>query len=343
MGLWTRFKADQRGATAVLFGLTVVPLVGLAGAAVDYSRASAARAALQTAADKTALNMVIARHNGRRLDFKALFKDALKDSAAASAVDEVVGQWLTADKEFRVTVSAQLDTTLFKVFQPKMAIGVAATALGQQELNKVTIEGANLSPEAADYNELSAYCYNGVTKTRLGPIDPETGKRTDFVKISDNSDAGVKAKPKNLDVTCGASENVSYLLKNVRWARNDPALQRTGETWRHYTDTTMETHGPNAGVPRYNTLHKDLIETIVCETKDKCRPKSQGGILPNNHETGRTPQVNAKACKPGQYLYLGWEDRPPGAGDSDRDYDDIRFTMRCPGTTAGPFSVRLTA
>ena len=29
-------------------------------------------------------------------------------------------------------------------------------------------------------------------------------------------------------------------------------------------------------------------------------------------------------------MYFGWEDRPPGFGSSDRDYDDIRLIVSCP-------------
>jgi Flp pilus assembly protein TadG len=50
-----RFKTDERGATAMLFGLAIVPLMGFAGAAIDYSRAASARTIMQKAVDGTAL------------------------------------------------------------------------------------------------------------------------------------------------------------------------------------------------------------------------------------------------------------------------------------------------
>ena len=50
-----RFLQDRRGAVAPMFGLLVVPMVGLAGAAVDYSRANSVRTAMQAALDATAL------------------------------------------------------------------------------------------------------------------------------------------------------------------------------------------------------------------------------------------------------------------------------------------------
>jgi len=44
----------------------------------------------------------------------------------------------------------------------------------------------------------------------------------------------------------------------------------------------------------------------------------------------RTPNREDRPCVPGKFMYFGWEDRPPGIGWSDEDYDDILFVMRCP-------------
>ncbi len=55
MGILSRFGTDQSGATATIFALTLVPILGIAGAALDYSRAASLQAALQSASDATAL------------------------------------------------------------------------------------------------------------------------------------------------------------------------------------------------------------------------------------------------------------------------------------------------
>jgi Flp pilus assembly protein TadG len=53
--MWSRFFADQHGGVAPIFALAIVPIIGLAGAAVDYSRAAAARSAMSAALDATGL------------------------------------------------------------------------------------------------------------------------------------------------------------------------------------------------------------------------------------------------------------------------------------------------
>ena len=52
---WSRFLADQRGGAVPMFTLAIVPIIGLVGASVDYSRGNAARTSMLAAIDATAL------------------------------------------------------------------------------------------------------------------------------------------------------------------------------------------------------------------------------------------------------------------------------------------------
>ena len=54
-GMLARFFKDHRGGVAPLLGLAIIPLMGFMGAAIDYGRANAMRAAMQSATDATAL------------------------------------------------------------------------------------------------------------------------------------------------------------------------------------------------------------------------------------------------------------------------------------------------
>jgi len=53
--LFGRFAAAEQGNIAVIFAITLIPLLSFVGAAVDYTRASRARSAMQAALDSTAL------------------------------------------------------------------------------------------------------------------------------------------------------------------------------------------------------------------------------------------------------------------------------------------------
>src|SRR5688572_7695222 len=51
----SRFGAAERGNVMITFALALIPMIGLVGAAVDYSRGNSAKAAMQSAVDATAL------------------------------------------------------------------------------------------------------------------------------------------------------------------------------------------------------------------------------------------------------------------------------------------------
>ena len=50
------FSKNEDGAVAIVFALALLPLMGLAGVALDYSRASMQRAELQGALDAASLS-----------------------------------------------------------------------------------------------------------------------------------------------------------------------------------------------------------------------------------------------------------------------------------------------
>jgi uncharacterized protein YegL len=54
--MWfSKFFRDERASALPIFGMAVIPIVAMVGGAIDYSRANAARSAMQSALDSTAL------------------------------------------------------------------------------------------------------------------------------------------------------------------------------------------------------------------------------------------------------------------------------------------------
>lgn len=71
----TRFGRDERGVVAMIFALALVPLLGLVGAAIDYSRSTTVRARLQSALDAAVLAAAVVQgtDEDRRTAFAAAF------------------------------------------------------------------------------------------------------------------------------------------------------------------------------------------------------------------------------------------------------------------------------
>src|SRR5262244_1556000 len=117
------FRQETSGATALTFGLSLIPLFGLVGCAVDYSRANAARTAMQAALDSTAL--MLAREVGStpltadQISQKAsdYFANLFKRPEAQNV--QVVSTFDPATNRMVIKASATIDTTVARVIGVK--------------------------------------------------------------------------------------------------------------------------------------------------------------------------------------------------------------------------------
>jgi hypothetical protein len=114
--LLRRFGRDERGNIAMIFGLTLVPMVGLAGAAVDYGRASQLRTKMSVASDAAVLAAVKAMGkpiNERRTIADATFAANIGyDSSLIGAVGTLtkINEWT-----YRYEVRAEYEYAIMKV------------------------------------------------------------------------------------------------------------------------------------------------------------------------------------------------------------------------------------
>lgn len=113
-----RFREDQRGNILMLFGLSLVPLIGVVGVAVDYSRASNARQALNAAIDSAAL---MAARDAQKLtdaQLTARINAWLKDNLPPEVQSEFTAATVTIDRTARtvkIVANADVPTTVARV------------------------------------------------------------------------------------------------------------------------------------------------------------------------------------------------------------------------------------
>ena len=113
------FGSANRGNVALVVGLTLVPAVGMTGAAIDYSRANSVKAGMQTALDATALMLakeaaVVGQAqvnvNAQKY-FKSMFSRPDIKNVTANAVYAPGGT-----SSLVVNASAQVPTAFVKMF-----------------------------------------------------------------------------------------------------------------------------------------------------------------------------------------------------------------------------------
>ncbi|WP_132255505.1 pilus assembly protein [Methylobacterium segetis] len=96
MPLWhARLRTDQRGNVAIMFGLSLLPVLAMTGAAIDYSQASLVRARLQAATDATALRLCQLPKATADADIRSKALTWMKSYMASDAVT-------LPDKDFKI-------------------------------------------------------------------------------------------------------------------------------------------------------------------------------------------------------------------------------------------------
>ncbi|TNC05448.1 hypothetical protein FF100_35655 [Methylobacterium terricola] len=335
---------DEGGAIAPLFGILLIPLIGMLGAAVDFGSAMRIRAIEQTVSDQTALLVADAETPAaasERFDFAR--QELVRKLGARSDQGgfQISGRWLDG-ANYRLTISTSMKTSFVHLLpgtSRAMDVGVSTTVIRVAPTYETKPPAlSQLSPEAADYNRLYFYCYSSSPERQK---EADAGRRG-ITPIADNATPATNYASQALP-TCGQNEAPSTMLRNVRNARTSPGKwdDKHQEVYEYYTDVVIDT-GSRAqtmnmkgfrvtnGTVRtaVDMRNNPIVETIVCDSLSACRSRSDGGVLPNSHVT-HDPATASVGCEEGKYMYYGWEDRPPNAG-SDRDYDDIRLLMSCP-------------
>lgn len=314
--------ADRKGAMAVAMAFMAVPLIGAVGVAIDYQRLITVRQFLQSELDAAAVGSAGAGRedeSGRWLERMRRLAGARFGADGWPATLELAGSW-RSDELYFAEATAAVDLTFLRLL-PGLpdAVEVAVASLARVQLPVLVYEEpelAELDPEAGDYNRLTAYCFD-----RAAARTPGESGRSQFTVIADNAGTAYEfSMPR-----CGPGEVMSYQLLNVRGARTQPALwdDPLRERYVYHTDTVILNDVEDHDLGGWN-----MLETVLCDSLEQCRPRSEGGIIPEGKE--RVPERAREACEPGKYMYYGWEDRPPGRGWTDRDYDDIRLVIGCP-------------
>jgi Flp pilus assembly protein TadG len=127
--LLRRFRADQRGASMIMFGLSIPVLVGIAGIAIDYSRAVGVKSRVQAAADEAALaSVAYLRNGGSTAAATTLAQNVFLSNFAGMGGNAFAVQpnFSVAGTQFTANVSVQgvINTTLGQV------LGVSALPAG---------------------------------------------------------------------------------------------------------------------------------------------------------------------------------------------------------------------
>jgi len=126
-----RFLQDRRGGITPMFALAILPVVGLTGAAIDYSRANSVRSAMQAAADSAALMLSkdASSLTASQLSSKATaYFNALFNRSEAMGLTVTPVYSTTGGSSLTITASATVNSSFMKLMgYPTLNIGTSST------------------------------------------------------------------------------------------------------------------------------------------------------------------------------------------------------------------------
>jgi Flp pilus assembly protein TadG len=122
------FRSDKSGNVVITFAIALIPVIGLTGAAVDYSRANSAKSAMQAATDAAAL---ILSKEAQSLDSGQLKAKALSyfnanfnhTDVTNIVVTPVFTQPAQGNFTLDITSSGTVKTTFAAIMTPSLDIG----------------------------------------------------------------------------------------------------------------------------------------------------------------------------------------------------------------------------
>jgi Flp pilus assembly protein TadG len=153
------FLKDRRGGITPMFALAIIPVFGLIGAAVDYSRANSVRTAMQAAADATALMLskdassLTASQLSTKATayFQALFSRPEAKNLAITPVYSTTG-----GSQLTITATASVDSSFMKLMgYPQLNVGTTAIVKWGNQRLRVALVLDNTG-SMSDDNKISA-------------------------------------------------------------------------------------------------------------------------------------------------------------------------------------------
>lgn len=252
--LLNRFRSDRSGNVMMLFGLALVPILGLTGVAVDYARATNARASLSAAIDSAAL--MAARDAAKLTDaeLRTRIDGWIRANLSGDAATGFSGATVAIDRTARtvsITATATVTTSLIQVIN-QGAMNVGTTS--QSSWGSNTIELALVLDNTGSMQSAGKMAALKQASLDLLKIMKEATNEIDQIKIS----IVPFSTQVRLDANTYKDEPwlrfVSRQINCDRWGKNCTTETMTKQKWagcisdrtKDYDTTDGETIDTNA-------------------------------------------------------------------------------------------------
>ncbi len=211
--LLNRFAHAKSGNVAVIFTVAVIPILGLAGAAIDFTRANSARTAMQAALDTTALMISkdVAGLTNEQISARAQqYFNALYHRTDTAPVHLDINY--TGASSIELKGSTTMETLLLKVVGPKtLDVGTASTAKWGNTRLRVALV-LDVTGSMGENNNEKMTALKTATKNLLGQLK---------AAAAHDGDVYVSIIPFNKAVNIGASNFNASWIDWTEWEKDE--------------------------------------------------------------------------------------------------------------------------
>lgn len=292
-----RFAGANQGNIAVLFAIAAVPIISFVGAAIDYTRANAARSAMQAALDSTAL---------------MLGKDLTDGTITTSQISTKATDYFTA----LYTNSDAKSVSVTATYTAAAGNGSTILLSGSGKVNTDFMKVAGFPSLNFDTNSTAAW---GNVRMRVAMVLDNTGSMADDGKMpamqtaakslidqlsglaKNPGDIYISVVPFAKDVNFGTSYYNQTYMDWSSWDTANGTLGSCSNT-SYTSKSTCESHSGKVWTPD----HTKWTGCVTDRTQDydtKNTVPSAGNaptmIIPEEYVSG-----SAKYCKTGNNPYL---------------------------------------
>ncbi|TMJ04268.1 MAG: VWA domain-containing protein [Alphaproteobacteria bacterium] len=266
---FSRFWQDRRGSVAPMFAIAVIPVIGLTGAAIDYSRANSARTGMQAAIDATALAMakLAPTLTSDELKTKAnAYFHAMFNHPEAKNIQVTPNYTTAGGPQLTVSVTGSVEATFMKIMgYDNMNIGSSSTVKwGNQRLRvALALDNTGSMASAGKIDALKTATNGLLTQLRTA--------------ATTNGDVYVSIIPFVKDVNVGAGNKGASWIDWSDWDNKNGTCSK-GQGVTNYSDCMLEN-----GKPKWTPASHDTWNGCVTD---------RGGT---NTPTGQDYDTNANA------------------------------------------------
>ncbi|MEA2992174.1 MAG: hypothetical protein QOD40_1094 [Alphaproteobacteria bacterium] len=207
------FYSARGGNVAIIFGLAALPIAGLVGASVDYSRANSVRAHVQSALDSTALMM--SKNAATTTDLKAAarayFVALLDNPKVAGTIDDVV--YTPGSSSLTIKGSATLQTEFMGIVGfPSLNISTSSTVTWGNTRLRVALV-LDTTGSMASAGKISAL--QAATKSLLAQLE---------IAATNPGDVYVSIVPFSKNVNLGSGNSTATWIDWTDWEAEPASL-----------------------------------------------------------------------------------------------------------------------